>query len=313
MKKTFLTTISALVFAVSTAAAQEYPASPVEMLIGFGAGGTTDTQGRALATAMEEALGQPINVVNRPGAGGSVAAAQVGSADTDGYTILFGGARAISFNPLAAPVGYTLDDFTFIGAVAISQPAIVARDDSSFNTLADAIAAAREGNVSYATQTTLDRLIISLIQANEEITFDVVPTQGGSGMVPLLLSGDVDFAYSGGIHAQYTASGDMKVLAALTSQRQVAYPDVPTLIELGFDVNMDDYRMIAVPAGTPADVVTTLQDALETASSDEVFMDLTVNTLRFPAIFIPGEELTGLLQAQRESYMPLMEAYGEAN
>ena len=312
MKKTLLTTISALVLSSAAAVAQDYPGGPIEMMIGFGAGGTTDTQGRALAAALEDALGQPINVVNRPGAGGSVAAAQVAAAEADGYTMLFSGGRAISFNPLASPVQYALDDFIFIGAVALSQPAIVARGDSAFGTLADVVAAASEDNLSYATQTTLDRMIIQSIEADEGIDVDIVPTQGGSGMVPLLLAGDIDFAYSGGIHAQYTESGDMKVLAALTSERQPAYPDVPTVAELGYDVNMDDYRMIAVPAGTPDDVVAALEAALETAAADEAFVDLTENTLQFPAVFIPGEELTSLLEAQRDSYKPLIEAYGDS-
>lgn len=252
-------------------------------------------------------------VVNRPGAGGSVAAAQVAVSDPDGYTVLFSGGRAISFNPLVSPVDYTLDDFIFIGAVSLSQPAIVARGDSAYETLADAIADAAETTVSYATQTTLDRLIISMIRGDAGVTIDIVPTQGGSGMVPLLLAGDIDFAYSGGIHAQYTESGDMKVLAALTSKRQEAYPDVPTLGELGYDVNMDDYRMLAVPAGTPDDVVARLEDALEAAAADEAFVDMSENTLRFPVAFIPGDELTELLHAQRDSYLPLVEAYGQGN
>lgn len=268
MKNTSLSTLVALALSVSAVSAQDFPSGPVEMMIGFGAGGTTDTQGRALAAAMEEALGQPINVVNRPGAGGSVAAAQIATADGDGYSMLFGGGRAISFNPLASPVDYTLDDFTFIGAVAISQPAIVAPGDSPFETLDDVIAAAGENSLSYATQTTLDRMIIQSIIAQRDLNVAIVPTQGGSGMVPLLLAGELDFAYSGGIHATYTESGDMKVIAALTADRQPAYPEVPTLAEFGFNVNMDDYRMIAVPAGTPEDVVATLETALETAAAD---------------------------------------------
>lgn len=311
MKKIVLATVSVLAMSAPSVLAQDYPSSPIEMLIGFGAGGTTDTQGRALAKAMEDALGQPINVVNRPGAGGSVAATQVAVADPDGYTILFSGGRAITFNPLASPVEYSLDDFTFIGAVALSQPAIVARGDSAFDSLSDVVSAAGTDSLSYATQTTLDRMIMQAIQADEDISVDIVPTKGGSGMVPLLLAGDIDFAYSGGIHAQYTESGDMKVLAALTSERQPAYPDVPTLVELGFDVNMDDYRMVAVPSGTPDEVVATLQTALEKAAADEAFVDLTENTLRFPAVFIPGPKLTDLLGAQRDSYVSLVEAYGE--
>lgn len=313
MKTSIVTAVSALMLSTAPVLAQDFPDAPISMLIGFGAGGTTDTQGRSLAAAMEKELGQPINVINRPGAGGSVAAAQVAAASADGYTILFGGGRAISFNPLTAPVDYGLDDFTFIGAVAVSQPAIVARGDSEFETLEDVFTAAREESLSYATQTTLDRLVMQAFEAEEEIDVDIVPTQGGSGMVPLLLAGDIDFAYSGGIHAQYTESGDMKVIAALTSQRQRAYPDVPTVSELGLDVNMDDYRMVAVPAGTPDDVVTVLQDALEIAAQDPAFVDLTENTLQFPVQYIPGQDLMSELQAQRASYLPLIEAYGEAN
>lgn len=88
---------------------------------------------------------------------------------------------------------------------------------------------------------------------------------------------------------------------------------MPTLGELGYDVNMDDYRMLAVPAGTPDDVVARLEDALEAAAADEAFVDMSENTLRFPVAFIPGDELTELLHAQRDSYLPLVEAYGQGN
>lgn len=313
MKKIFLSTAMALALSVTAASAQDFPNGPVKMMIGFGAGGTTDTQGRALAAAMEKALGQPINVVNRPGAGGSVAAAQIAAGDADGYSMLFSGGRAISFNPLATPVHYALDDFTFIGAVAISQPAMVAPGDSPYATLTDVIAAAHDNNLSYATQTTLDRMIVQSIIAQQELNIAIVPTQGGSGMVPLLLAGELDFAYSGGIHASYTESGDMKVIAALTSERQAAYPDVPTLMELGFDMNMDDYRMVAVPAGTPEDVVATLQTALETAAADAEFVDLTENTLKFTAQFISGPDLKEILTAQRDSYLPLVKTFKDQN
>lgn len=184
MKKIFLSTISALVLAASSATAQDYPSGPIEMMIGFGAGGTTDTQGRALAAALEDAISQPVNVVNRPGAGGSVAAAQVAVSDPDGYTVLFSGGRAISFNPLVSPVDYTLDDFIFIGAVSLSQPAIVARGDSAYETLADAIADAAETTVSYATQTTLDRLIISMIRGDAGVTIDIVRPRAEAAWSP---------------------------------------------------------------------------------------------------------------------------------
>jgi tripartite-type tricarboxylate transporter receptor subunit TctC len=156
-------------------------------------------------------------------------------------------------------------------------------------------------------------MIIQSIIAEKNLDIAMVPTQGGSGMVPLLLAGELDFAYSGGIHATYTESGDMKVIAALTTDRQPAYPDVPTLAEFGFDVNMDDYRMIAVPADTPADVVATLETALEAAAADPAFVDLTENTLKFTAVFISGTDLTDILAVQRESYLPLVEAFKDQN
>lgn len=306
--------LGGLLATTTLAAAQDYPSKPITMLIGFGAGGTTDTQGRSLAAALEAELGQPINVVNRPGAGGSVAAAQVAAADPDGYTILFGGGRALTFNPLTAPVGYTLDDFDFIGAVAISQPGMVVRTESPFQSMDDVLAAAAKGPVSYATQTTLDRLTIRALEAEKGVTFDVVPTQGGSGMVPLLLAGEVDFAWSGGIHAQYTEAGDMRLIAAMTSERQDAYPDVPTFEEAtGLDIPMEDYRNIAVPDGTSADVMTTLQTALEAAAQNEAFVKLTEETLLFPVRWIPGADLTGILETERDNFGPLVETFGEAN
>ena len=104
MKKHLLTTAivsAALTLAAGTAQANDFPSKPLTMVVGFGAGGSTDIQARVLANVLEEELGQPVNVVNQPGAGGGVALTRLANNNDEGYTFAFGTSMTITYGPLA--------------------------------------------------------------------------------------------------------------------------------------------------------------------------------------------------------------------
>ncbi|MEX1057180.1 MAG: tripartite tricarboxylate transporter substrate-binding protein [Natronospirillum sp.] len=93
--------------------------------------------------------------------------------------------------------------------------------------------------------------MINHIAQRENLSLRIVPTTGGSGMAPLVLSGDARIAYSGGTHSAYTDTGAMQVLASVADERLKYYPEAPTLRELGYDVSMHAVRVVAVPKNTP--------------------------------------------------------------
>ena len=273
------------------ALADDWPTRPLTMVIGFAPGGSTDIQGRVLARVMEEHLGQPVNVVNQPGGGSAVAFTRLKNTTPDGYTFLYGGTTALTFTPIITPVEYEIDDFEYLAAVAIGQNAIVTSAEQPFATFDEIIEHGRENQMTYAQQTPLDEAIIRAIAEAEGLDLAIVPTGGGGGMAPLVLGREVDFAYSGGTHAQYTPTGEMAVAAFMSLERSPFYPDVPTLMELGYDYAIEDYRTIIVPAGIPDEARTRLLSAAEHASTAQAFVDITEGNTFFPVVFIGQEEM----------------------
>ena len=302
-KRTLLaTTLAATaILAAPSAFADDWPTRPLTMVIGFTPGGSTDIQGRVLANVMADVLGQPVNVVNQPGGGSAVAFTRLANAEPDGYTFLFGGTTALTFTPISTEVAYEIDDFEYLAAVAIAQNAIVTAAEAPFSTFAEIVEYGRENPMTYAQQTALDQAIIEAIAEQEGLDLAIVPTGGGGGMAPLVLGREVDFAYSGGTHAQYTPTGEMVVAAFMSAERSPFYPDVPTLMELGYDFSIEDYRSIIVPAGVPDDVKARLIEAAEHASTAQAFIDITEGNTFFPVVFIGQEEMEANVRRIREA------------
>lgn len=288
---TALSTLAIAVGGVTAAQASDWPERPVTMVIGFNPGGSTDIQGRVLANVMEDYLGQPVNVVNQPGAGSAVAFTRLANNTDEGYTFLFGGTTALTFTPIITAVDYEIDDFEYLAALAVGQNAIVTSAEQPFETFDDIIEYGQDNPMTYAQQTALDQAIIENVAEEAGLDLSIVPTGGGGGMAPLVLGKEVDFAYSGGTHAQYTPSGEMVVAAFLSAERSPFYPDVPTLMELGYDYAIEDYRTIIVPAGIPDEAREALISAAEYASESERFRETTEDNTFFPVVFIGQDEM----------------------
>ncbi|TVS00549.1 MAG: tripartite tricarboxylate transporter substrate binding protein [Rhodobacteraceae bacterium] len=291
MKKTLVAILGATMLTAPAAMADDWPTRPLTMVIGFNPGGSTDIQGRVLANVLEEALGQPVNVVNQPGGGSAVAFTRLANTEPDGYTFLFGGLTALTFTPIVTPVEYEIDDFEYLAALALAQNAIVTSSEQPFQTFDEIIEHGKENPMTYAQQTALDEAIIRAIAEEEGLDLAIVPTGGGAGMAPLVLGREVDFAYSGGTHAQYTPTGEMTIAAFMSAERSPFYPDSPTLIELGYNYSIEDYRTIVVPTGVPDDVKERLMEAAAFASEAEAFIDITEGNTFFPVVNIGQEEM----------------------
>lgn len=298
--------------AISTSAmADNFPSKPLSMVIGWGAGGSTDIQGRVLANVMSEHLGQPVNVINRPGAGGGVALQQLANNRDEGYTFVFGTSMSVTFGPLATPTNYDVDSFKYVAGVTLGQSAIVTGANRAYGNWQELIEYAKTNpGTSYATQLAFDRMLIEYIAKQEGIDLRIVPTSGGAGMAPLILSGDVEFAYSGGTHSGYAETGEMPVLASLADDRLVAFPDAPTLRELGYDIDPGDIRVVMVPKNTPDERIAKLAEALEAATQDPRFIEITEERILMPVVYIDGETVHEDLRNKVTSYQAIIEEMG---
>lgn len=295
------------IFALPAFTQSDFPSQPLTMLIGFNPGGSTDTQGQVLAKVLSEKLGQPVNIIHHAGAGGASAAAMLANSRDQGHTFQFGLSLPYTFAPLTTTSSYQLDSFRYVAGITLDQIALVTGPNTPFATWQEFIAHAKANpGLVYASQNIQDRFLIHRIMRQEGIQLRIMPTTGGAGMAPLILSGDADIAFSGGTHSAYTDSGLMRVLASLAKDRLVYYPDVPSLIELGYDVSAHVIRVIAVPASTPDEQVQILSNALLAVTKDQRFIDVTEQTIKMPVIFMNEAELNVLFAQQVMEYKTLI-------
>jgi tripartite-type tricarboxylate transporter receptor subunit TctC len=257
--------LTALLSAAVQAAAQSYPSKPVRMVVNFPPGGAADQLGRAVGAKLQEALGQPFVVENRPGANGSVGASEVSKSPADGHTLLMSSGGAIALNGLLyRNLGYdpmkTLEPVAPVASVAVFlqvKPAIPAASLSEFITFARGNA----GKLNYGTpgNGSSPHLAAVMFDRAAKITTTHVPYKGAAPALTDLLAGQIDFMLDPGIGLQHAKSGKLRLLAVGSPKRHPAYPDVPTIAEVvGQEFDADTVFGIYAPAGTPKDVVARL-------------------------------------------------------
>lgn len=265
-----------LTLAASSAVwAVDYPAKPITMLVGYGAGGQTDLVARATAKVMAEQLGVPINVVNKPGAGGAVAARGLEQETADGYTIMFHSNSVVNSAPFIMDrVDFTPESFEYAGMLTAYQIGMATQKDAPFGTLKEFVAWAKKNpGSSYGALSPAGRMYIDEIIKAEGLDINIVPLKSGGEMITALLGKQVVMAFSGGIHYRYP--DELKTVSALTSFRHPSAPNVPTIEEEGYPLGMDSRTVIMLPKGTSRDILDSLGSALKAVEADADFIKMT--------------------------------------
>ena len=283
-----------------------FPEKPLTVVVPYKAGGSTDTMIRVLAKALAKEVGQPVVVQNRPGAGGAVGGMYIKNQPPDGYTFLVGSIQVAAWSPIHDNVDYTAEDFTYLGSITEYQQAMITTPDKPYKTLEELIAYSRKNpGLTFADQSSISKLVILYVAKQEGLDWRAVPTKGGGGMVPMLLGGHLDFAWSGGVHQRY---GDkMIVLASCNPDRLAASPDAPALSEK-YSISQPSMVVAMGPKGIPADRVKFLENALRNASTkDPAFVKLLNENLKFPVKFRTGAEV----EAELPGYIKQLKAAKE--
>lgn len=294
---------------VAGPALAEYPDRPITMMIGYKAGGGTDTVGRVLAKVMGEDLGQQINIVNKAGAGGGIATIKLKKAKPDGYTILLNPSTSLTLNPyLVKKLTYKIDDYTYAGMLTAYQAALVAPIDRPYNNLKEFLAFAKKNpGTKYAALNSTARMVMNVITKDSGLDISIVPVKGGAGMLAVVFGGQVDLAYSGGIHQQHPTK--IKLIAAGTSSRQPLGPNIPTLREDGYDMSFDSFTTLIVPKKTPKAIVAKLEAALAKAAKNPAIIALSAR-VSFPMAHRNGADATAEMHRQWRDYGKLIKATG---
>ena len=270
------------------AALAQYPDKPVRIVVPYVGGAMGDVVSRLLAEELRPKLGQPVLIDNRPGAGGNIGTAAVAAAEPDGYTLVVGATnnfvinqflyRGMGFDPLEklAPVTILVD----VPSVIFSPAQVPAKTFAEFAQWAKA----SKGKVNFGSPGagTTPHLSAALISKTRELGMTHIPYKGASQGVTALLANEVQFYMGGaGLGAQHVKAGKLHALAVSSERRVAALPDTPTFKEVGLgDIKASNYWAVAVPQGTPNDVVQKLfqafRGALTAPSAQERFAKLGV-------------------------------------
>lgn len=266
---------------IGHAAAQDYPARQIDIIVPFGAGGGGDTSQRTFNKHAEPIVGQPLVVTNRPGAGGVIGWAEALQAAPDGYTLMAVTSPQNVLPVILSPAetGYTNDQFTYLCVYAAIPDVILVPEESEFQTLADLVEHAKEnpGSVTVANTGTLgaDYMVTVMVEDAAGIEMTKVPFNSGAEGNQATLSGTTDAQVASALHA-VSQQGTMRTLGIASAERNAMVPDVPTFREQGYDVISERYRIIAGPPGLPEDIVDYWGEVCEQVTQDEEFIaDMT--------------------------------------
>ncbi|MGM1028454.1 MAG: tripartite tricarboxylate transporter substrate binding protein [Actinomycetota bacterium] len=225
----------------------------VRMIVPFSAGGGSDASGRAIASGLEAATGTTITVENREGGSGAVGYGHLFAQEGNGSYLLASETTLLSL-PLTTDVDYTYESFTPIMKLGDDYTLVVVPADSPFQTCTDVVDAAKADGVVVAVSgaISLDEIVFSLVEQDQDVTFDRVPYESGSEVIAGLLGGTVEVgSLNPGEVLGQLESGDLRALCSLSEERyeyeQIA--DVPTAIEQGIDVSFAQWRGFIAPGG----------------------------------------------------------------
>jgi tripartite-type tricarboxylate transporter receptor subunit TctC len=287
-----------LALASSLARAEDFPQrGPVEITCLFPAGSSADVTARMLAEGMSASLGQRVLVVNRPGAGGAIGYKHVASQKPDGYALVWN-SNSISTTYYAGQLPFDYKAFDPVARVLVESVVVAVRKDARWRSLKDLIedVKARPKGVSVGhsgigshTHLTLAALMHAAGGQANEVPF------GASQVIPSLLGGHVDAVVQfPGALAAPLKQGQVRLLAAIASARDNAFPDVPTAREVGYDVALDAWRGIAAPHGTPPAVIARLEGAIRITTDSAGFKKQSESLGVRPA-FLPAAEFGELI------------------
>ena len=265
-----------LLGAVAAARAEDYPSRPVRLIVAFTPGGTTDTTARLIADKMQNILGAPIAIENKPGANGAIAAQYVAQSDADGYTLFFTTVGAVAINPaFRSDLTYDpLKDFAPVGKAAINSPMLVVNAEMKANSAQELAALARKKpgaiTIGITGRGAMSDLGLQLFEASAGIQLQSIPYRGAAQAITDILAGHLDGLVGDvpTVMAQ-VKTGRLKALATTSEQRSDIFPNVPTFVEQGFAGTVgDNWAGVLAPAATPQSAIKKFNAALVAALND---------------------------------------------
>jgi tripartite-type tricarboxylate transporter receptor subunit TctC len=308
---------AACLAAAGPASAQSFPSRNLTIVVPFAPGGPTDQLARALAGRMQESLGRPVIVENRPGAGGQIATNALRQADPDGHTLFIGATEMFAINPtLYRRFSYEpARDFQPVAAIAEMPMILVVPKSSPAGSVRELLelARSRPGGLSYASQGpgSIGHMLGEVVRTRTGAPLNHVPYKGSAPALQDLVGGQVDLMFDVVLAAEQLVNTDkLRALAVAAPKRTTPFPNLPTLAEAGLTgADASVWFGAVVRAGTPEPVVARLNEAMNAAIAHpdvaKRFGDLGMQMLRMsPAQF------GAFMKAETERWTPIVKASG---
>ncbi|MES9846307.1 MAG: tripartite tricarboxylate transporter substrate binding protein [Candidatus Sedimenticola sp. PURPLELP] len=296
----------------ATSAMAAWPEKPIEFIIPFGAGGSADIEGRLLADEMGKILGVPVVPVNKPGGGGAVTYTHVKNAKPDGYTVAWSSTSILTSTNIGN-VPFKHDALDHLGQVEFQPMPFSVKGDAPWKTLQEFAdyCKANPGKIKIANSGTGSATHIASLAMVNAMGCEVIHLPVGvKRRNATVLSGEAH-AQNGPLTASLNLSraGKLRLLAVPSSKRNPVIPDVPTAKELGFDAEVDLFRSLSVPKGTPADIKQKLADVMVQAANSKPFLALA-SKKGFTVEPLTLKDFDEMLQAEDAKVVSIMKKAG---
>lgn len=298
----------------SGGAEEDFPTEAVNMVVGFAPGGGADVFSRALTEAAKGTLPEPVVVDNREGGGGTSASAYVKGQPADGYTILFGHAGSTILTPtISESPDLKWDNFDPVARIHAEEEFLFLRPDAEWETITEVVdfAKANPGafRVGGSAVGGIDSFVILQLEEAAGVDFTYVPFDGGGPATLSFLGGNVDMLVGNlSDNAANIDSGKMVPVAVANAERG-AQADVPTLTENGWDVELQQWRGVFAPKGTPPERIEILAQGFEAALEEQPWADYRDQSQSVDA-FLGPEEFREFLAEEDGRFTPLIEELG---
>ncbi|WP_430879849.1 Bug family tripartite tricarboxylate transporter substrate binding protein [Granulosicoccus sp. 3-233] len=310
MKTKFASSISALtIFACSfSAMAADYPSKPIEVIIPYGAGGSTDTTGRVFINAIKKSLGADVVPLNVAGAGGTIGMAQMFHSEPDGYTLGFSPIAPVTVQPHLRKLPYGMDSFEPVCLVSDNPNVIAVAPDSELNSIDDLVALSKSGKVVAvgAAPGSMPHIVQAAVANAYGTKFTYLPAGNAANSAKAVLGGEATF--SSNVSSMVSVNG-LKGLAVLADERLVELPDIPTLKEQGEDLSLSIWFGLFAPQGTSEDKLDKLDEACSEAVQDPEFLE-GMKKAQSIVRYLPRSEFKEYYQEQFTNNKELLELIG---